>query len=94
MPTTYWAAIIGPGDETHAHRVVGDDPIDAAGTFARSVIEDTEGEWHRGGVIVWEEHAGIETGLVFDVSASIVPCEDDGSDEGEVSCKVEVVGRY
>lgn len=93
MPTTCWAAVIGPGDETRAHRVVGDDPIDAAGTFARSVIEDTEGEWHRGGVIVWEEHADVATGLVFDVSASVVPCEDEGAGEGEVSCKVEIVGR-
>ena len=94
MPTTYWAAIIGPGDETRARRVIGDDPIDAAGTFARSVIDDTEGEWHRGGVIVWEEHAGVATGLVFDVSTSIVPSDDAGADEGELSCKVEIVGRY
>lgn len=94
MPTTYWTAIIGPGDETRTRRVIGDDPIDAAGTFARSVIEDTEGKWHRGGVIVWEEQAGVATGLVFDVSTSIVPSEDEGADEGELSCKVEIVGRY
>jgi len=94
MPTTYWAAISVPGAETHAHRVVGDDPIEAAGTFARSVIEDTEGEWHRGGIIVWEEHGSIESGLVFDIIASIVPCEDEGAEQGEVSCKVEVIGRY
>ncbi len=94
MPITYWAAIIGPGDENRARRVIGDDPIDAAGILARSVIEDTEGEWHRGGVIVWEEHAGVATGLVFDVCTSICPSEDAGADEGELSCKVEIVGRY
>ncbi|CAN5888186.1 hypothetical protein BH11PSE6_BH11PSE6_12670 [soil metagenome] len=94
MPISYWAAIIGPGDETRTRRVVGDDPIEAAGTFARSVIEDTEGEWHRGGIIVWEEHGRIESGLVFDIIASIVPCEDEGAEQGEVSCKVEVIGRY
>lgn len=94
MPVNYWAAIVGPGDDTRARRVIGDDPLDAAGTFARLVIEDTEGEWHRGGVMVWEEHAGIESGLVFDVSASIVPCEDEGAGTEAVSCKLEIVGRY
>lgn len=94
MPTTYWAAIFVPGAETSPRRVIGEDPIDAAGAFARAIIEDTEGEWHRGGVIVWEQHASITTACFFDVSASIVPCEDAGTGPGELSCQVEVVGRY
>lgn len=30
----FWAAIVGPDDDTRARRVTADDPIDAAGTFA------------------------------------------------------------
>ena len=41
----------------------------------------------------WEQGVGPEDSLLFDVVATIAPCEDEDTEDGEVACLIELTER-
>jgi len=94
MVLGYWAQWINDADDREAAPLLGlTSAVEAAGVYAQSLIEGSEGAWTEGAIRVWTKDQGRENATIFDVSASFVPSEDEDAGEDDLDCELEIIER-
>jgi len=94
MVLGYWAQLITDDDDMAARPLLGlASAADAAGAYAQSLVEESQGAWTKGAIRVWDKDQRRDNATIFDVQAHFVPATDDDAEEGDMDCELEIIER-